>query len=162
MSYVFTAYYACVQLPEALSESGLRLMIFDLARSLVDKYRIVNEFPSHLEETFEDLNNGTFDEQAAIKEIADTIWLYIDEIVYGESETSFVVRSETDSDYWDDEIVDESVRHYFEQTGRPFLLLNHSSFNGYTASSSQSVCYRHNNVVVVESTTKYFEEALSS
>jgi len=162
MSYVFTAYYTCVQLPVALSESGLRLMIFDLARSLVDKYRTANEFPSHLEEPFEDLNNGTFDEQAAIKEIANTIWLYIDEIVYGESETSFVVRSETDSDYWDDEIVDEAVCHFFEQTGRPFLLLNYSSFDGESSTSSQSICHRRNNVVAIESTTKYFEGALSS
>jgi hypothetical protein len=162
MSYILANYSSRIPLAGIISESELHSMLADLSRELIAKYRHASDFPDHLEDAFTELNSGDLDEQATIKEISDTLLLYIENIEHGESETNLFVASETESENWCDDIVDELAKYFLQKANGNHLVLDYSSFDGNRNDSCQLICHHRDGEAVIEGSESFLNRVLST
>ena len=158
MSWNLSYTYACIEFTEELSRESLRLMLADLAPTLLRRHQSDPHGFDSLDDIAYELEEGEINHEQAIAKIEDLMWLYLDHIQTIEGKTTLVVRSEDESDHDEAAIAEEITKHLFYKTGKTHFIMRCATFDNAGGYSHQWIGYLKQGEIVLRHTDEYFEE----
>jgi hypothetical protein len=161
MSWNYSQEYACISFDRVVPEVEIRSMLSELAPGILQEYVDTGECFGHAEETAYDYREGNLDLQGATDQLVDIAFLYLDQINQTDEGTELLVRSEYDTEYYDDDLAQEIAKHLFAKSNHSHFIWRRAAFDNCGAYSHQWIGFRAEQQIVLVHTDEYFAKQIS-